>query len=484
MFVERLIEALLITPHRPRWQSSAGDDLFVDTARFRGLLMAELRRKQALPQHPRQEALIASIRDGELDEHLQHTADRLIEMGVVREQALLDQFLEAAVLLRAGAACGLSPTDALLLDLARREDDLDEGDTRLFSRRYAAQLGLLAPADEPGALRRTELGDAVCRLPCELVLPFLITVEALASYGASDPWRAPDEAFRLLYERGEVLPGALPGTNDPQGLLRPSRLRRFVRMGLCEPLVDPAGSAGPTGPGIDERPQRRGVRLTGPGRRALHESLRTPPSDLALLAGRLFHACRERTLSQLLPRHATLRETGTVVPLPRPPADEPEPVDVEEVCRAALRALMEDPAHAHIGTSLIAPQGTGSGMWRLPLYGGPVRLRALLDQLLLRCAAALAQQPAPRLQIELLDGGDDLVVLLHDNGPGIPVSQRPQVFLTQPPEGAGEPPPRYLLGEVRRAIEETLRGKIEIAAPRLGGASLRLTLPHPRREAA
>lgn len=469
MFVERLIEALHLSPHR---QSSAGDDLIVDTAHFRGLLMAELRRAQPTSP-PGREALIASIRDGELDEHLQQVADRLIEMGVVREQALLDQFLEAAVLLRAGAACGLSPTDALLLDLARR-DDQDEGDTRLFSRRYATQLGLLTPADEPGALRRTELGDAVCRLPCELVLPFLIAVEALASYGDSDPWRAPDEAYRLLYERGE----ALPGTDDPQGLLRPSRLRRFVRMGLCEPVPAPGGQGAGAGPGTDERPRRRGVRLSSSGRRALHESLRTPPSDLALLARRLFHDCRERTLSQLLPRHATLRETGTVVPLPRPPAEEPEPVDVEEVCRAALRALQEDPAHAHIGTSLIAPQG----LWRLPLYGGPVRLRALLDQLLLRCAAALAEQPAARLQIELLDGGDDLVVLLHDNGPGIPVSQRPQVFLTQPAEG--EPPPRYLLGEVRRAIEETLHGKIEIAAPRLGGASLRLTLPHPRREAA
>lgn len=464
MFVDHLIEALLLSSRR---QSGAGDDLIVDTARFRGLLMAELRRPRDAAPQGQKEALIAAIRDGELDEHLQQVADRLIEMGVVREQALLDQFLGAAVLLRAGAPCGLSPTDELLLDLARG-DDLDEGHTRLLSRRYAVQLGLLAPSDEPG-LRRTELGDAVCRLPCELVLPFLVAIEALSSYGAGDPWRAPDEAFRLLYERGEVLlapgPGPGPGMDDPQGLLRPSRLRRFIKMGLCEPLAD------------------SGVRLTGAGRRALHESLRTPPSDLALLAGRLFHACRERTLSQLLPRQATLRETGTVVPLsrPAPSIEEPEPVDVEEVCRAALRALQEDPARAHIGTSLIAPQGMG--IWRLPLHGGAQPLRALLDQLLSRCAAAVAEQPAPRLQIELLDGGEDLVVLVHDNGPGIPVSQRPQIFLTQPPQGEGEPP-RYLLGDVRRAIEETLRGKIEIAAPRLGGASLRLTLPHPRREAA
>ena len=80
-----------------------------------------------------------------------------------------------------------------------------------------------------------------------------------------------------------------------------------------------------------------------------------------------------------------------------------------------------------------------------------------------------------RYVLELSATETELCLYLHDNGPGIPISQRPLVFSERLP--AGEPSPRYLLGAIRRMVEESFRGRIEIAAPRLGGASFRLVFP-------
>jgi signal transduction histidine kinase len=235
--------------------------------------------------------------------------------------------------------------------------------------------------------------------------------------------------------------------------------------------------------------------------------LRSPPSDVALLCEQLFLRSRRQILAQLLPRAAeelapaptnvaqvvpidagaraasghrepeeTLDDLLEEVPAPprRPPPPPPEEVvDVEELCRSTLRDLQVNPSHGHIGLSMHVAPGTPRG--RLCLLHGRRALRMLLAELLTAAAAAVARVPMPRILVELSASEHELVLCLHDNGPGIPVSQRPAVFADSAPPG--EAAPRYLLGGVRRAVEEGLRGRIEIAAPRLGGASFRVAIP-------
>lgn len=516
MFVDHLLEALA---HPAGRLSRPGDDLIVDTARYRALLMSELRGRQEADAlqggelAARSEALALLVRDGSLDAYLYGVADGLIEMGVVRDQALLDQFLHAATLARLGVYNYLTPTDQLLLDLAGRppQPGGEELDVRLMARRYAIQLGLLSAPQVGTPALRSELGDAVRRLPCELVLPFLITLEGLSCYGPADPWRAPAEAYQLLYERGEALlftKKERQAEVDARGVWRAGRLRRWLRMGLCDAppqVLWPAGC-------------EQVVQLNSAGERALSEALRTPPAEVVRLCEQLFRWSRQQALRQLLPPEAAPPPRGrrptvlsadvirleTVEELfdadahraapgggegearrqkaragealrhgPPPLPHDLEAVDVEELCRATLRDLQANPIYGHVSFSLTVPPGTPREELRLP--HGRRTLRMLLSELLTTAAGAVVRQSMPRILIELLIADGELCIILHDNGPGIPVSQRPRVFAeTVPP---GESAPRYLLGTVRRTLEESLHGRLEIAAPRLGGASFRLSLP-------
>ncbi len=631
MFVDRLMEALASPSLHP---SQSGDDLLVDGAKYRALFMTELRERQRVQgllvsesrrpteghAAPRaaEEAAAAWVKDGWLDDSLHGIADSLIEMGVVRDQVLLDHFLHAAVLERLGAQNFLSPTDSMLLHLSARPVSLgcEELDVRLLARRYACQIGLLLSQVPGGPAALSELGETARRLPPELVLPFVVTLEGLSSYGSADPWRAPQKAYHLLYDRAEVSlhrDEARRMEADPEGMWRFTRLRRWARMGLCEAL--PAARL--------PEDCEYAVRLSATGHRALHEALRSPASEVALLCEQLYARSRQQTLAALRPRQAVLRDAGMVLPLypvdlpppratatfsrafdsaqrseapfsgsaqrseapfsgsaqrseapfsgsaqrgeapfsgsaqrseapghfttlddffgpihlepevppatrseihsdgrptlrhgaavplvevpplidvsmnPDPPpeqeglpavemraanpAQEQESFDVEALCKSALRDMQASPRFAHVSLSLAVQPGTPKK--RLCLVQGRRPLRILLAELLTAAAAAVSSQTLPRVLLELSASESELSLWLHDNGPGIPISQRPLVFVDRLPHG--EPPPRYLLGAVRRVVEEHFRGRIEIAAPRLGGASFRLSFPrHAAQKAA
>lgn len=578
-FVDTLLEAL--TP--PHCLCAAPeDDLWVDMASLRGLLMGALRRPLSLaraagpaPAVLAMGALATWVRDGGMDAYVQGVADTLIEMGVTREQEVLDRFLRAAVLdvlaagplapLEAGAA-RLAAPERLLLDLALRGPALRPsgegsapGDLRVAVRRYARALGLLSHPDRGDPRGCTPMGAVMRHLPPELVLPALITLEGLTCTSADDPHRAPREAYHQLFLLGEATlplheesPGAALPPTGRSGL----RLLRWIRMGLCEEARGPSAA-----------PSSLRVRLSAVGRRALDEALRTPVSPIVRLCTLQHRRLREVALRALLPRRGALSGTSPrlglahpesahviaehsalpgpaalraaasarSVPLsaaPRsaaPPRVEPTaplrarrasplggnavtpmdallspeqlrsalplqpplddaPYDLEALCRAALRDLRINPRFHHIAALLVlrpgadlrgdpeaitAPGTAGDGQGLL-LRGGRRALRRLLAELLAMAARAVSGQPLPRVLLELATGKEAATLWLHDNGPGIPVSQRPLVFAERP---NAETLPRYLLGGVRRVVEEVFEGRIAIAAPRLGGASFCLTLP-------
>src|SRR5688500_10675767 len=122
---------------------------------------------------------------------------------------------------------------------------------------------------------------------------------------------------------------------------------------------------------------------------------------------------------------------------------------------------------------MVVPPGTPRERLHLPT--GRRTLRVLLADLLTTAAGAVARLALPRLLLELVVTDGEGCVLLHDHGPGMQVGQGPRSLADA--AKPGEPAPRYRLGSVRRTVEEGLHGRIEIAAPRLGGASFRLTLP-------
>jgi signal transduction histidine kinase len=101
--------------------------------------------------------------------------------------------------------------------------------------------------------------------------------------------------------------------------------------------------------------------------------------------------------------------------------------------------------------------------------------RALLN-LLLNAAQAAG---AGRVRLEARESGGGLVLAVHDNGPGVPSSDREEIFrpfFTTKPAGSG-----LGLASVRAAAE-AFGGTILVEDSLLGGACFRFVLPLPRRD--
>ncbi len=218
-------------------------------------------------------------------------------------------------------------------------------------------------------------------------------------------------------------------------------------------------------------------------RRLAHE-IRNPLTPIQLSAERK----RRKLMRGLQPAEAELldRSTHTIVQQVEAMkqmvaafseyAKTPE-LHISELDLAALIRQVSDLYHSQdprvaFGLSL-DPRATA-------LEADPGRIRQLLNNLLTNSLEALDGRPNPVIMIETKRAGDQIVLIVVDNGPGFQgglIEQAFDPYVTTKPKGTG-----LGLAIVRRIVEEH-GGQVEVDNAPQGGARIRITLPAAPREA-
>lgn len=114
------------------------------------------------------------------------------------------------------------------------------------------------------------------------------------------------------------------------------------------------------------------------------------------------------------------------------------------------------------------------------LVGDPDRLRQALMNLARNAQEAmLGQATPPRLHLATRRDGDHAIVIVEDNGPGIPYEERSRVF---EPYRSGKADGLGLGLTLVKGIVIAHGGRIEVADSSIGGARFRIALPVRGRE--
>jgi signal transduction histidine kinase len=147
------------------------------------------------------------------------------------------------------------------------------------------------------------------------------------------------------------------------------------------------------------------------------------------------------------------------------------PVDVNEICRAAVRFLQNDAQGRHVHISL-------SPDTRSPTTtGDAVQLQQVVLNLALNALDASMSSAHPQVVVRTVARGEDVEIVVEDNGAGFPphVEQRLfQSFFTTKPQGLG-------LGLVIvQSIVERHQGHVRAENREQGGARFRVVLPSSR----
>jgi signal transduction histidine kinase len=111
-----------------------------------------------------------------------------------------------------------------------------------------------------------------------------------------------------------------------------------------------------------------------------------------------------------------------------------------------------------------------------PLAVDPVRLRQVFMNLAANAREATQDLADPCLCVALSEEGDEVVIVLEDNGPGIPVDQRARVF---EPYRSGKAGGLGLGLALVKGIVLAHGGTIGVDAGEFGGARFTIRLPRP-----
>lgn len=462
--------------------------------------------------------LVDLCEEGWLDEHLLDLHDVLLELcpelpGAAMERLIrtaMFSFFEEASLdspelpVRSGATL----TEAELA-LLRRATQLVTGGAcesqglglSRFVWRYARALGLLELREgrEPGAVTcvRTPLGDSALRLTGGRLLPFLLGLEVRGSSGPADRYRAPRAALLRMQAAPTF---AVPTTGsarrriDPDGVLSWWRVRRLLRMGLCEAVP---GSAKPEG-----GQEIYAFRLTRAGHAAIAETLAATPDAHPLAASAPFAATESGASAAIVPTASGPSSQPGLAASPSP----------------SLSSVSSPAPYGSVESEVApTPSSNPSGGGLRELEVGPLLVRAwselkvhrvqfelcgpsvcvLADRKALLCifrellragaeAALHGASSPPSVYAQVADGGDGafITVEMDDSGPPLP-----SAFLREPglvPEsslwGVGDSSDELDLS-LRRSLFRTVEdlhaqgGSLAFLPSRLGGASLRINLP-------
>lgn len=139
--------------------------------------------------------------------------------------------------------------------------------------------------------------------------------------------------------------------------------------------------------------------------------------------------------------------------------------DLADLVRREIRFMQRHQSAQHCQVAYAGPDHQ-----RMPLHDAAIR--ELLENLLLN--AAEATQGRGRIDVRILPGPEEVVLEVHDNGPGIPKDRRLQVFeplFTTKPNGMG-----LGLLSVKAAVKKHM-GRVDVTDSPLGGACFRVVLP-------
>jgi nitrogen fixation/metabolism regulation signal transduction histidine kinase len=217
-------------------------------------------------------------------------------------------------------------------------------------------------------------------------------------------------------------------------------------------------------------------------RRLAHE-IRNPLTPIQLSAERL----RRKLFRGLAPAEAELldRSTHTIVQqveamkqmvaafseYARAPEMHLEEFDLAAMIRQAADLYHAQDPRVAFGLSL-DPRAT-------TLEADPGRIRQLLNNLLTNSVEALDGRENPVIMIETKRAGEQIVLIVIDNGAGFQgdlITQAFDPYVTSKPKGTG-----LGLAIVRRIVEEH-GGQVELDNAPQGGARICITLPAASRE--
>ena len=149
---------------------------------------------------------------------------------------------------------------------------------------------------------------------------------------------------------------------------------------------------------------------------------------------------------------------------------EKKQVDLQEVVRDTLALVAYDIRERHVEVSVNLPANS------CRLHGDPVLLEQVLVNLVINAMDAMAATPQARRHITISSelSGTDVVVAVHDSGPGLPADLLGKLFtpfVTTKSNGVG-------IGlAIARTIVEAHGGTIGARNSPVGGAIFTLTLP-------
>jgi signal transduction histidine kinase len=143
-------------------------------------------------------------------------------------------------------------------------------------------------------------------------------------------------------------------------------------------------------------------------------------------------------------------------------------VDLNEVCRTAIRLLQHDEQARRADLVLVLDP-------RLkPMFGDAVQFQQVVLNLVLNALDSCSLEPSPRVTIATVDQETEVELSVTDNGLGIPAHVHARLFesfFTTKPDGLG-------LGlSIVESIVERHRGRVSAENTPGGGARFRVLLP-------
>jgi signal transduction histidine kinase len=148
-----------------------------------------------------------------------------------------------------------------------------------------------------------------------------------------------------------------------------------------------------------------------------------------------------------------------------------QPVDLNEICRTSARLLQYDALNRHAEITLALDPSLPT------IIGDPVQLQQVVLNLVVNALDASAASTNPHVVISTVARGEEVEVVVRDNGPGLTEDVQKHLFesfFTTKSHGLGLGLP------VVQSIIERHHGRVRAENAEQGGAIFRVTVPRTR----
>lgn len=530
-FLDILREYLHEVLNRPA-RATGTIPLALDPAAIRGLLIRCLERLEEQdrtagesPSADRYESLLRKwhqedavvhfakrlgnlLREGMSQEATVQEIQKQIETALARRLQLPDELPSLIRTLELDRLSDIAYSDVFDIFLAKRNAGPVDADA------YAAAIR--ATRGTGASLSLTPIGRVFLELTGRDAIRWLLHAEVLQSTGPADEWRVSRETVRALLKKPDrVFDWGEPDSDFPHSWASLQRLHALGLVSIIDQdeaertwlsvlplgrellaeldsqsespmsilakslLADLALSAAEvvSKPSAEEAGTRASTaEATARQARLVAHEIRNTLVPVKTSLGALYREVLLTPSSETLSRrresidrgiNSVFRFVEQLVKVSELAATPPEPFDPLPAIRDAV-SLVESETRMHIEQSLPTS---------LPLVSGH-RARVVMALVnVLRNAAQVITGADPKIIIsaESTDGGRAILIMIEDNGPGIPENMRQAIFeegISLRPDGTG-----MGLALVREVVEREMKGLVDCGASRLGGARFAIRLP-------